>query len=94
MSKLTALGYHVHVKTAIEEQQTRLWSMVNMVRTLEHLDVVARGKARGPRNPEFLLHPDELPKLVAPLTVQEHFKGTVVDEVGERSIARIMAVKH
>ena len=62
--------------------------------TLEHLDVVARGKARGPRNPEFLLHPDELPTLAAPLTVQEHFEGTVVDEVGERSIARIMAVKH
>jgi SAM-dependent methyltransferase len=61
--------------------------------TIGHLDVVARGGARGPRNPAFLLHPNELPRLVAPLTVHEHTEGTVVDEVGERSIARVLATK-
>jgi SAM-dependent methyltransferase len=61
--------------------------------TLAHLDVVARGRARGPRNPAFLLHPNELPRLVAPLTVHEHSEGTVIDEVGERSIARVLAKK-
>jgi len=61
--------------------------------TVDHLGVVARGRARGPRNPAFLLQPGELPRLVAPLAVQEHAEGTIVDEVGERSIARVMAVK-
>ena len=61
--------------------------------TLEHLDAVARGKARGPKNPAFLLRPKELPTLVSPLEVQEHNEGTVVDAVGERSIARVRAVK-
>lgn len=61
--------------------------------TLAHLDVVARGNARGPRNPEFLLHPNELARLVAPLTVQEHSEGTLVDAVGERSVARVVAVR-
>ena len=61
--------------------------------TIAHLDVVARGKARGPRNPAFLLRPNELPELVVPLTVQEHSEGTVIDAVGERSIARVLAVK-
>jgi tellurite methyltransferase len=61
--------------------------------TMAHLDVVAQGKARGPRNPEFLLHPNELPALAAPLTVQEHFEGMAIDVVGERSIARVRAVK-
>ena len=61
--------------------------------TKAHLDVVERGRARGPRNPAFLLDPKELPQLVAPLTVQEHWEGTVVDEVGERSIARVRAMK-
>jgi len=61
--------------------------------TRDHLDVVARGRARGPRNPEYLLEPGELPELVAPLVVQEHSEGLVVDGAGERHVARVMAVK-
>lgn len=61
--------------------------------TLAHLDVVQRGAARGPRNPAYLLEPGELPRLVAPLEVQEHEEGLVIDSVGERHVARVMAVK-
>jgi SAM-dependent methyltransferase len=61
--------------------------------TLRHLEVVARGRARGPRNPAYLLQPNEILGLVAPLVVQEHAESTVVDAVGERGIARVMAVK-
>jgi SAM-dependent methyltransferase len=61
--------------------------------THAHLDVVARGRARGPRNPAYLLEAGELPKLVAPLVVQEHEEGLVVDDAGERHVARVMAVK-
>jgi SAM-dependent methyltransferase len=61
--------------------------------TIAHLDLIARGRARGPRNPDYLLRPNEVLGLVAPLVVQEHDEATVVDAVGERSIARVMAVK-
>jgi SAM-dependent methyltransferase len=61
--------------------------------TLRHLELVASGRARGPRNPAYLLQSDEILGLVAPLVVQEHAEATVVDAVGERSIARVMAVK-
>jgi SAM-dependent methyltransferase len=61
--------------------------------TLAHLDVVARGAARGPRNPDYLLAPGELRQLVAPLEVQQHEERLVVDQAGERHVARVMAVK-
>jgi SAM-dependent methyltransferase len=61
--------------------------------TRAHLDVVARGAARGPKNPEYLLRPGELPRLVSPLTVVEHDEGIVIDGAGERHVARVMAVK-
>jgi len=61
--------------------------------TRPHLEVVARGRARGPRNPAFLLEPGELPTLVAPLMVQEHEERLVVDDAGERHVARVMAMK-
>jgi len=61
--------------------------------TREHLDVVARGLASGPRNPEFLLEPDELPRLVSPLSVLEHEEGLVIDDAGERHVARVRAIK-
>ncbi|HUQ82128.1 MAG TPA: class I SAM-dependent methyltransferase [Gemmatimonadaceae bacterium] len=61
--------------------------------TIAHLEVVERGAARGPRNPTYLLQPGELPRLVAPLEVQEHAEGLVIDSVGERHVARVMAVK-
>ena len=61
--------------------------------TRAHLAVVARGAARGPRNAAFLLEAGELPTLVAPLVVQEHDEGLVVDHAGERHVARVMARK-
>ena len=61
--------------------------------TRGHLDVVARGAARGPRNAAYLLEAGELPTLVAPLVVQEHDEGLVVDDAGERHVARVMARK-
>ena len=61
--------------------------------TRAHLDLVARGLARGPKTPAFLLEPNELPALVAPLRVTEHEERLVVDAGGERHVARVMAVK-
>lgn len=61
--------------------------------TRAHLDVVARGGARGPQNPAFLLEADELPALVSPLVVQEHDERLVVDGAGERHVARVRALK-
>ena len=62
--------------------------------TRAHLDVVARGAARGPRRAAFLLEPGELAKLVSPLRVQEHDEGLVVDDAGERHVARVVARKN
>ena len=62
--------------------------------TRAHLDVVARGRARGPRNPAYLLEAGELATLVAPLVVLEQEEGLSVDDAGERHVARVMAVKH
>jgi SAM-dependent methyltransferase len=61
--------------------------------TRAHLDVVARGAARGPRNAAYLLEPGELATLVSPLIVQEHAEGLVIDDAGERHVARVMARK-
>ena len=62
--------------------------------TRSHLDLVASGRARGPRNPAYLLEHGELPTLVAPLVVHEHEEALVVDDAGERHVARVMALKH
>ena len=61
--------------------------------TRVHLDVVARGRARGPQNAAYLLEAGELPTLVAPLVVEEHEERLVVDDAGERHVARVMARK-
>ena len=61
--------------------------------TLRHLDLVRLGRARGPRNPAYLLDDGELRALVAPLVVQEYVEGVVTDDVGERHVARAVAVK-
>jgi len=61
--------------------------------TVAHLEVVARGRARGPRNAAYLLHAGELPRLVAPLEVQEHEERLIADGAGERHVARVMAVR-
>lgn len=61
--------------------------------TREHLAVVARGRAHGPRNPEYLLEPGELRELVAPLHVREYDERLIIDEAGERYVARVVATK-
>lgn len=61
--------------------------------TLAHLALVTSGRARGPNNPSYLLAPGELPHLVAPLVVREAVEGLVVDDAGERHVARVLAVK-
>jgi len=45
----------------------------------------------GPRNPDFLLEPGELPRIFAELEVVEHWEG--LDESGERpaALARLVA---
>jgi SAM-dependent methyltransferase len=68
-------------------------SLVYETFTRAHLDVVARGAARGPRNPAYLLEPGELATLVSPLIVQEHAESLVIDDAGERHVARVMARK-
>ena len=68
-------------------------SLIYETFTLQHLDVVGRGKARGPRNAEYLLKPGELPYLVEPLDVVEHEECLVADGAGERHVARMVAIK-
>lgn len=62
--------------------------------TREHLDVVARGHARGPRSLEYLLSPGELRTLVVPLEVREYDERLIIDDAGERHVARVVATKH
>jgi tellurite methyltransferase len=59
--------------------------------TLDHLDLVQRGIARGPSTAEFLLKPGELLNLVKPLDVLEYWEGEVADEAGRRCCARLIA---
>jgi SAM-dependent methyltransferase len=61
--------------------------------TRRHLALVEAGRARGPRNPCFLLAPGELRTLVRPLAIREYSEALVSDEVGERHVARVVAVK-
>lgn len=61
--------------------------------TLEHLDLVQRGFARGPSTAEFLLRPRELPELVKPLEVLEYWEGEVNDDAGRRCCARLIGQK-
>jgi tellurite methyltransferase len=61
--------------------------------TLDHLDLVQRGLARGPSTAEFLLRPNELPELVKPLEVLEYWEGEVNDGAGRRCCARLVGQK-
>ena len=61
--------------------------------TRAHLDVVSRGRAHGPRNAAYLLAAGELRTLVSPLVIQEYDERLVVDDAGERHVARVMASK-
>ena len=59
--------------------------------TTDHLRLVESGRARGPRNPAYMLEPGELPHLVAPLVVDEYAEVEAID--GPRAVARIVARK-
>jgi SAM-dependent methyltransferase len=59
--------------------------------TLDHLNLVERGLARGPQTAEFLLRPKELLDLVKPLEVVEYWEGEVNDEAGRRCCACLVA---
>lgn len=78
---------------AIQRLLTPGGSLVYETFTLQHLDVVKQGRARGPRNAEYLLKPGELPQLAAPLEIVEHEECLVADGAGERHVARLVAIK-
>ena len=59
--------------------------------TLDHLDLVQRGFARGPSTAAFLLRPRELVDLVQPLEVLEYWEGEINDDAGRRCCARLIA---
>jgi SAM-dependent methyltransferase len=59
--------------------------------TLNHLDLVERGLARGPHSREYLLGPGELTALARPLAVVEYREADVEDEAGRRCCARLLA---
>lgn len=61
--------------------------------TMRHLEVVAAGRATGPRDPRFLLEPGELPGLVTPLRVLDSYEGLVEDGDRARHTAGVVAVK-
>jgi SAM-dependent methyltransferase len=61
--------------------------------TTDHLRLVAAGRAHGPRNPAYLLAPGELPRLAAPLIVDEYAEVEAMDGPGQRAVARIVAIK-
>jgi SAM-dependent methyltransferase len=61
--------------------------------TLDHLDLVQCGLARGPSTAEFLLKPRELLDLVTPLEVLEYWEGEVNDDAGRRCCARLIGQK-
>jgi SAM-dependent methyltransferase len=65
--------------------------MIYETYTVEHLALVAAGRARAPRNPDYTLRPGELRSLVAPLSVLAYREGLVRDEAGERHVASIAA---
>ena len=61
--------------------------------TTAHLQLVADGRATGPRNAAYMLAPSELPRLAAPLAVDEYAEVEASDGPGVRAVARMVAVK-
>jgi SAM-dependent methyltransferase len=66
-------------------------SLVYETYTVEHVALVERGEARGPRDPAYLLGVGELRRLVAPLTIVAEREGLVRDGAGRRACASILA---
>jgi len=59
--------------------------------TVSQRSLVEAGRARGPRNPAYLLAAGELRGLVAPLAVLDYREGLVTDDAGERYVASVVA---
>src|SRR5688572_12922613 len=55
--------------------------------TVAHLNLVRHGIARGPSSPQYLLAPEELPRLARGLEVRDYSEGEVEDEAGRRCCA-------
>ena len=60
---------------------------------IETFTIAQRTLGRGPRNPDYMLEPGELPTLVGPLEVIESAEGLVRDDAGERYVAGLVAVR-
>ena len=61
--------------------------------TRDHAALVADGRARAPRSPQYMLAAGELPTLVAPFEVLLFREGFVEDAAGYRACASILARK-
>jgi SAM-dependent methyltransferase len=68
-------------------------SLIVETYTRAHLELVAAGRARGSTNPQFLLEPGELRRLVAPLDVVAEYEGISEDGAAARATAGVVAVK-
>lgn len=61
--------------------------------TRDNLRLVAEGRVRAPRSPEYTLEEGELLSLVSPLRVLQSREGLVSDAAGERCVASVLAQK-
>jgi SAM-dependent methyltransferase len=68
-------------------------SLIAETYTTRHLELVATGRASGPRDRRILLEPGELPRLVAPLRVTESYEGLIEEGDRARHTAGVVAVK-
>ena len=62
--------------------------------TRDHAALVADGRARAPRSPQYMLAAGELPTLVKPLEVLRFREGFVEDAAGYRACSSILARKN
>lgn len=58
---------------------------------VDHMRLVAEGRARGPRNPAYMLERGELPRLALPLRPLEYREEIAGDGPGARAVARLVA---
>ncbi len=59
----------------------------------DNLRLVAEGRVRAPRSPQYTLDEGELLSLVKPLDVLQSREGFVADAAGERCVASVVARK-
>jgi tellurite methyltransferase len=59
--------------------------------TVDHLELMERGLARGPQSWNYRLEHGELRRLAAPMTIIYYWEGEVEDAAGLRRCARLLA---